>query len=371
MLPANQLNELLSSIDELLAPIPGDDPAGASRISDVDDLLKKYRTGEEPDENDPESQSRPPEWHKSIDLARQVLTERSKHLLVAARLTEAYTKYHGWAGLLAGFKLLRGLVEQCWDRLHPKPDSDDGPEVLAGPFEWLGISGKGANFPNTLSFLAIFGGTQNVEGGVAVDDFRPPVRMQTKRYTKGDIEKVLSATTIDAIQARLGIVEQCLSEYRALNTALDQVMAENAPSLSDLGKTLEDAAVNLRAKLPRGSAAAAAGGAKNNSESLSGSSSGSESTSAGGNRTTGSLEAAINSRAEAYDLLRQAAGLLEKIEPHSPIPYLVRRAVSLGAMPFPQLMRELIRSEEILTGMNRELGIKESSPSGEAAPSDG
>jgi len=46
------------------------------------------------------------------------------------------------------------------------------------------------------------------------------------------------------------------------------------------------------------------------------------------------------------------------LEPHSPIPYLVQRAVELGAMPFPQLMRALIRDANTLTELSRELGIK-------------
>ena len=51
------------------------------------------------------------------------------------------------------------------------------------------------------------------------------------------------------------------------------------------------------------------------------------------------------------------ADLLERLEPHSPIPYLIRRTVELGAMPFPQLMKALLVDVDF-TNMNRELGIK-------------
>jgi len=50
---------------------------------------------------------------------------------------------------------------------------------------------------------------------------------------------------------------------------------------------------------------------------------------------------------------------LERLEPHSPVPFLVRRAVELGALPFPLLMQELIRDANVLSEMNRELGIKQ------------
>jgi type VI secretion system protein ImpA len=67
---------------------------------------------------------------------------------------------------------------------------------------------------------------------------------------------------------------------------------------------------------------------------------------------------AARSRAEAYRQLADAADLLQRLEPHSPIPYIVKRAVELGALPFPQLMKALIRDANVLTELNRELGIR-------------
>jgi type VI secretion system protein ImpA len=51
--------------------------------------------------------------------------------------------------------------------------------------------------------------------------------------------------------------------------------------------------------------------------------------------------------------------MLKELEPHSPIPYLIQRAVELGSLPFPELIKELVRDQKILTDLNRELGIKE------------
>jgi hypothetical protein len=47
------------------------------------------------------------------------------------------------------------------------------------------------------------------------------------------------------------------------------------------------------------------------------------------------------------------------------VPFLVRRAVELGALPFPLLMQELIRDANVLAEMNRELGIKQRQESSE------
>jgi type VI secretion system protein ImpA len=64
------------------------------------------------------------------------------------------------------------------------------------------------------------------------------------------------------------------------------------------------------------------------------------------------------SRAAAYRQLAEAAALLERLEPHSPIPYLVKRAVELGSLPFPQLMKALIRDANVLAELTREFGLK-------------
>ena len=47
----------------------------------------------------------------------------------------------------------------------------------------------------------------------------------------------------------------------------------------------------------------------------------------------------IASRAQVYQQLAAAAAVLQRLEPHSPIPYLINRAVELGALSFPELMR--------------------------------
>ena len=51
--------------------------------------------------------------------------------------------------------------------------------------------------------------------------------------------------------------------------------------------------------------------------------------------------------------------VLQQLEPHSPIPYLLNRAVELGTFPFPELMKNLILNADVLKLMNRELGIKD------------
>ena len=67
--------------------------------------------------------------------------------------------------------------------------------------------------------------------------------------------------------------------------------------------------------------------------------------------------AATGGRERLYRQLSQIADALKRIEPHSPIPYLLERCVKLGAMPFPDLMREVIRESGTIDELDRLLGL--------------
>jgi len=66
----------------------------------------------------------------------------------------------------------------------------------------------------------------------------------------------------------------------------------------------------------------------------------------------------IRSRAEAYRMLSDASDYLLIHEPHSPTPYLVKRAVSWGGMTLTQLLRELINDEQDLKTIYNLLGLR-------------
>jgi type VI secretion system protein ImpA len=64
------------------------------------------------------------------------------------------------------------------------------------------------------------------------------------------------------------------------------------------------------------------------------------------------------SRDEAYRRLGEIADYLLRTEPHSPVPYLVKRAVAWGGMPLAELLQELLDSESDLKQIYRLLGTR-------------
>jgi len=69
------------------------------------------------------------------------------------------------------------------------------------------------------------------------------------------------------------------------------------------------------------------------------------------------VDQSLQVRADAYRQLTEAANVLQRLEPHSPIPYMVHRAVQMGQMPFPKLMSQWVKEESTLDMFCRELGL--------------
>ncbi len=124
--------------DDLLNPIPGENPSGVSlRYERIYDQIKEART--EDDDRLPTG-----DWQHSakradfalvIKLAGEALATKSKDLQLAAWLTEAHVKREGIGVIAPCFKLIQDLQEQFWDTLYPEiEDGDVG--MRAVPIEW-------------------------------------------------------------------------------------------------------------------------------------------------------------------------------------------------------------------------------------------
>ncbi len=134
---------------KLLAPIPGEKPAGTdlranagptSVYYQVKDGRNNARAAERRMEGGLED-STPPDWKTVAAAATKGLAESTKDLELTAYLIEALGRTHGFAGLRDGFKLTRGLVEQFWDGIFPTPDEEGVPSRVA---PLTGLNGEDA-----------------------------------------------------------------------------------------------------------------------------------------------------------------------------------------------------------------------------------
>jgi type VI secretion system protein ImpA len=332
----------LLDFDSLIAPLDGDQPAGTRVPADIRKKMEDARKEFEPNPDDPSGAPVPkkPDWPAIVRLATDSLATKSKDLLAAVRLVEALTKRDGYSGLRDGLKVLRLLITDCWDRVHPLVEEPDDLEARAGPFEWLNEAEGGAWFPTSIRQVPLvtingqLASLQNIQDG----------RLGEEALTG---EAVRMATPVSTSTKEE--VSGCLQELETLDAALAERMAEHAPSLINIRQELRhahDVLGHLAVGGDTGEPTGAVAG---------------EST--GDNARAVTADAAL-SRAETYRQIALLADRLAVLEPHSPIPDLLRWAVRLGNMPFRELIQAMVRDDSVLNDIRLRFGIPaESEPS--------
>lgn len=360
-------------IDSLLEPIPGDEPAGNAVPFNIRKDLDEYRKEinlEAFAADDPMRPESPKaaDWPAIIDKAQETLKDTSKDMLVAARLTEALAKEHGFGGLRDGLMLMRRMTEDCWDRVHPTIEDGDL-EVRAAAFNWLDDADRGARFPHTVRAIGFIPGDDRKFGW---KDWRD-VMDGKGELQKETIEAATESLAYEDIQNVVDDINEAMAEIDKIVEITTEKMADVAPGLSEVRGALRDclqlAEPILKKKAPEdtGGGDMDFGGGEGEGDTptddfgdLGGDLGGSDDTAAPRQRRG-------TSRKEVYQQLEDVSNLLLKVDPHSPVSYLVQRAVRLSKLSLPQLLKALIRNDDVLGDLNRDLdlGVDESSSGGD------
>jgi type VI secretion system protein ImpA len=343
----------LLDFERLLAPIAGANPAGEPLPFDVrkklDDARKEINLNQFAP-NDPRRPEQPQaaDWPGIEQLTQDTIARTSKDLLVAARLTEALVKCHGFGGLRDALRLLRRLTQECWERIYPVIEDGDL-EVRGAVFNWLDDEIKGARFPYTLRTVPLtrvgnelpyasqlgwqqWKDAQEAKGPVTPEAFDQAVAATPREYCQ---------TVVDDIAA-------CADELMALTKALSARMGETGPGLVQVRKAVlecqELANHILKRKGPAPVQASAVAAAPAESAAA---------------QPAADAPAARRplTREDLLARLADASAMLLELEPQSPIAYMIQRAVRLARLPLPDLMRVLVRDAGVLGQLDRDLDL--------------
>ncbi len=352
----------LIDFEALMLPIAGSDAAGKAVPFAIREQLETARKEVDPRTFDKGDPLRPGEevradWPLVVRLCRETLAQTSKDMLISARLTEGLTKVNGFAGVRDGLGLMRRLVEDCWDRLYPPIEEEEDAEVRAAAFSWLNDADRGARFPHTLRAVPLLGsGESGLTWRMWKESQNAPKDAADKKPAelRAAFEKAIKAAPREVCQNIVDDLKTANEELDALDRVLDKLMGRSAPALSGiregLGQCLVLAEQILSQKGPAPVVASAAPPPEETADL--------PTASENGETVAAPAARRASTRADHYQQIADTAAALKELEPHSPIPYLLERAVELGAMPFPDLMKVLVRNPEVLNMMNRELGIR-------------
>jgi type VI secretion system protein ImpA len=374
------------NIEKLLAPISPTAPAGESlRYEGTYDRIQEARREDDPTlDRGPWKRKglKKADWPGVAKLCAEALETRTKDLQIAAWLMEAWIELHGFAGLREGLDLIAALCRAFWDSLYPAIEDGDL-EMRIGPIVWidekLSLRVKRltvAQAPDGQSAACTLGDWENAchlerlvgrnpkaveqaaaEGGVTQESF-----MRQAMATPIAFYRELGAEVTAAH-------ETCV----ALERVLDEHCGARAPTLRHVREVLEDAQhlidyVFLQrgeertppppepeppaAEVPADALAVVAPG-----DAAALAPAAAEAPAPPVVTAVPRGGGPIQSREEAYRLLEEVAEYLLRTEPHSPTPYLIRRAVSWGQKPLAEILPELIRDQGGLKELYAFLGI--------------
>lgn len=356
--------EQLDELNVLVRPLSDADPCGQSmRFDPVFTEIRLAR--EEDDPNLPmgvwERPLKRADWSLIEVRCKAVLSHQSKDLQIAAWLAEAWTRQHGFDGLFRGLVLVERLLNEFWDKLHPLLDDDGDADSRVAPLDWINesiaqtikvqipILRRSAGLASKFSLADWERMTATELSPARAEEARksapegaeaPPTRSEIILY---------AATHLGAdVDRSTQLVRGCIATVKAVSDYVDARLGTQAPNLSKLNNTLGAIERVLHQLVPanRGpkmiedtATAADAGPALEISA-----------------HPAVSLTHWTN-REQAYAALEAIADFLSRVEPHSPTPYLLRRAVNWGRMPLPELMAEIVREEGDLNRLGNILGL--------------
>ncbi|MFN7945857.1 MAG: type VI secretion system protein TssA [Blastocatellia bacterium] len=376
----------VADVEKLLVPIPGENPAGESLLYEgTYDRIKTARRADDVlAQGEWQRELKVADWPKVIQLATEALTTRTKDLQIAAWLTEALVKndrLDRLAGLRDGLQLLGGLLAGFWVQLFPAidPEDDEGPlnaraNVIADLEGRLAVA---------LTEIPVTRGTAGVNYSYAqweesrqfdvpenpdslpydeqtrVSELRARAAAERK-ITSEDWRRVYRTTPRAFYEERLELAVECRTALKSFDQIVDEYFGREAPGLRSLDKALDNLHTMLERMVkdkrlaepwPEDEQAVAAEDALPEDGA----------DGAAAPALARSLSGPVRSRQEALQRLSEVADYFRQAEPHSPVSYLVQRAVRWGEMPLENWLGEVIKDSSVLEQLREMLGIRSES----------
>ena len=369
----------------LLAPVPGALDTGPSMR--YDPLFSAIRLAREEDDitvprGEWERTLKKADWKLVAATCVQLLDGKTKDFQVAAWLCEAWIHLHQIAGLNAGIALLQGFAERYWETVHPQIDDGDE-DARVAPFVWMN-----ENLPLLLNLhvpllvvadrkqplvcLADWDKTLVVDTPT-LEQSRKAMPGEEKPLTRDDVVAAACASNLSSLIQTKEQLQLAIAGWSALADLLDSKMLNDPPSIARVGEMLRRIervvsglvdgrdVVVIDEPVPPETSAPLETPDQNLPEV--------EVTMQAPNKAPPPESVApvgvlpvngqITSREDAYRTLEAISAYLLKTEPHSPTPYLIKRAVTWGRMSLVDLMLEVVREEGDMSRYLSLLGIKE------------
>lgn len=384
----------LLNIDELLAPISESQPCGLSKETSEDlalinafanvqregDTARKIeKTRVEIELLDSESRAekirhsagrsddpkKETNWSAIATQCVNILKNQSKDTRIVSWLIEASMRSAGFRGLSESLDFAAALVDSYGTQLFPLDEDDelyslgflDKLNQSTSLIEGLGRIPvqRGSRIGYSSKVIA-----RHLEG--LSEDERSGLQ-ETGLMLYDDIAEEIKDTSPEVKQEFLDAISCALESAKRLDQALASKSGSSNFGFSRIANeinAIQDWFVELAGfdlaggDETQGPDDSSDGEADEDNASETKSGNGSNKVGTGVGKTD-----SVQSRADALGSLVRVASFFRKTEPHSPVSYALEQAVRWGKMPLPELLMDLVQSDEVRGEVFRRLGILE------------
>ena len=336
--------------DDLLNPVPGENPSGVSlRYERIYDQIKEARIEE--DESIPSG-----DWQRTvkradyalvIKLAGEALATKSKDLQLAAWLTEAYVKREGIGLIAPCFKLMQDLQEQFWDTLYPEiEDGDAGMRAVPVEFAANRVAAILREAPVTRDGLNYYQYKDSRAVGYEADtEYNEAKREARERAIKDgkptaeEFDKAFASTPKSFYVNLEEAIQSSTEMLETLQIFCEEKYGDDGPAFGKLRSSLEEVGqvigslLNEKRKLePDAVVAVAEEEPESEPEVAAEVESVAETVTVAKAKKGKSVSAEPADWDDAISRVQACAQFLQKDRPASPVAYLLQASVRLGEM---------------------------------------
>lgn len=358
-------------LEALLQPISEENPSGESlRYSGIyDEIAEARRADDDLSQGEWKTDLKVADFGKVIDLGVPAISTKSKDLQIAVWVSEAITRKQGFAGFRDSLLMMTGLQENFWETLHPEIDEGDM-EGRANAISWLDIQ-----LPLAIKAAPITGGS-----GYSFNDFEDSKKFdfpdgmdqlssdeqiklnELKAQAEKERRVTASMWNVEKIQTRRlamektnFVIDECWAALADLNRVIEEKYdRKQMPGLSNLKKAMDSVHSEVK-KLLEEKRLEEPDALEEIEETIEVDGEGGTVSSS---KSGGSVAGAIDNRKDALRRLGEIATFFLKTEPHSPVAYLVQRAVKWGNMPLDTWLQEVIKDQAVLYQLRETLGVE-------------
>ncbi len=317
-------------VDQLAAAISDEMPSGEN-LEYEPEFGELERAAQGTDEHvmgDEVVEAQEPDWGVVMEQA-QALMARTKDLRVLINLTRAAVNLNGPAGLRDGVSLMRTLLEQQWDSIHPQLDEEDDNDPTFRVNSMMPMADREGILRDILNMTLVSSkavGRFNLRDVRVANGELQPLTDQENVPDTALINAAFLDCDLDDLQADAAAIDEVLAQIGKVEAIFaENVGAANSPDvdgfvtiIKDLRKVYNENLVARGIGVELAEEGQAAGGA-----------------------APAAISGEVNSREDAVRMIDKICRYYERCEPSSPVPMLLQRAKRLVSKDFLEIMRDL------------------------------